>query len=120
METMGNVILKWQGKEYKVTQESGMMRMLSVMQDFLPVSTAFKNMADSSTVNLARYSEAYAAALKVAGCNVSSIQIYKEMIKNSQSISEVVGGVVMIYTALHKSNDGEEEEEKKNEKNRIE
>lgn len=100
MEKMGNVVLKWKGKSYTVTPEGGLMRMLSVMQDHLPLSVAFAG-ASSGDINVARYAEAYAAALKVAGCEVSSIEIYREMTSGGGVGSEVAQAVIGVYLSMH-------------------
>lgn len=114
MEKMGNVILQWGGKEYTVTPEGGLMKMLSVMQDHLPLSVAFEGVSGGS-INIARYAEAYSAALNVAGCKASSLDIYREMTGGSGAGSMVAEAVINVYLSMHPAEDGDEEEAKKKE-----
>lgn len=109
MQKMGNVILKWKGKSYTVTPEGGLMRMLSAMQDHLPLARAFES-ASTGDINIARYAEAYSAALNIAGCKASSLDVYQEMTNGGGSGAMVAESVINIYLAMHPADEVDEDE----------
>lgn len=111
MAIFDDIELEWNGVSYQIKGDDSVMRLLAAIEDHLTFFELERGRAEGRPP-IAKISNAYATALRFAGCSVTPADVYNGMWQSDQTasaVTEAIGGLLVMM--IPKSVKGEIEEE---------
>lgn len=94
MSIFQDVVLAYEGKEYRVKSDDVML-LIEAVEDIITIDEL-----TSSKVKFVKLSRAYGEALRFAGCKINDQQIYVSMFSQDQSIAAAQNAIAGLVSLM--------------------